>query len=156
MNAGKLAAIVAAVLLGGLGIACGSGDGGGSEPPFSPETQTSTAALASPASPVKLTAKATTFKPSVIYSGGDFTSVQVTVTNNSKENIPVNPLDFTITAADGAKHNTALGEDERQIDTLTLAAGEHVTGVISAEGKFKPARVTFNVSTGGAVVASVK
>jgi hypothetical protein len=40
--------------------------------------------------------------------GGDFTSVEVTVTNNSgSENISVKPVDFTITAVDGAKHNTS-------------------------------------------------
>jgi hypothetical protein len=155
MNIGKRSTIVAAACFAGLIIACGSGDDQ-AEPPFSPGSETAAASPASPKTAVNLTAKKTEFKPSVLHNGGDFTSVEVTVTNNSDENVSVNPLSFTITAVDGEKHNTELVEDDRQIETLTLASGEHVTGVITAAGKFQPARVTFNVNYGEAVVADLK
>lgn len=95
--------------------------------------------------PVKLVAKAIEFTPSVLHNGGEFTSVKVTVTNNSDKNVDVNPLSFAITDTHGTKHPTdALGEDENQIDTLTLAPGENVSGAITAEGSFTPKTVTFN------------
>ncbi|MDI1464160.1 DUF4352 domain-containing protein [Catellatospora sp. KI3] len=129
---------------------------GSVDPPaaFSAQAETSTATSAV-ATSVVLTAQTTDFEPSVLYNGGDFTSVEVTVKNNGPDNVSVNPLSFTITASDGAKHSTELGEDANQIDTLTLAAGEHVTGAITAEGKFKPARVTFSPKYNVTVVADV-
>ncbi|MGY0230180.1 DUF4352 domain-containing protein [Longispora urticae] len=156
MNGRKLVTVIASAWVCAVLIACGSGSEKSKEAPFVPSTGGATTAPAPAASPVKLTAKATAFKPSVLHDGGDFTSVEVTVTNDSSENVSVNPLSFTITATDGAKHNTTLGEDERQLDTLNLASGEHVTGVITAEGKFQPARVTFNVNFGKAVTANVQ
>ncbi|MEU3750573.1 MULTISPECIES: DUF4352 domain-containing protein [Streptomyces] len=93
--------------------------------------------------PVKVTAKTTTFKPSVLHDGGAFTSVKVTVTNNSDEKIDINPLYFAITDTNGSKHTAELGMDENQMDTVDLAPGENITGVITGEGKFTPAYVTY-------------
>lgn len=93
---------------------------------------------------VKLSAKATEFVPGVLHNGGDFTSVEVTIENATKGNIDVNPLYFSVTDTNGTKHNAdALGQSENQIDTLKLAPGENVTGVITAEGKFKAKSVTY-------------
>lgn len=95
--------------------------------------------------PVKIEASPTEFTPGVLHNGGEFTSVKITVTNNSDKNVDVNPLSFAITDTDGTKHPAdALGEDENQIDTVTLAPGENVSGAITAEGSFTPASVTFN------------
>ncbi|MEU9802275.1 DUF4352 domain-containing protein [Streptomyces sp. NPDC051000] len=93
-------------------------------------------------SPITVTAKAAAFKPSVL-AQGDYTSVSVTVTNNSTKQISVNPLYFAITDTAGTKHGPELGVDEAQIDTVDLAPGENVTGVISGKGKFTAKKVTY-------------
>ncbi|MCK9869512.1 DUF4352 domain-containing protein [Nocardiopsis dassonvillei] len=94
---------------------------------------------------VVLTAETTEFTPSILHDGGDFTSVYVTVENNSDENVDVNPLYFALVADDGTKYDTSggLGEDENQIDTLTLSPGQRAEGVVTAEGAFTPASVEF-------------
>ncbi|MBT2440309.1 DUF4352 domain-containing protein [Streptomyces sp. ISL-36] len=114
-----------------------------------PAAQPSKKAAAPPAekpaekAPVTVTAKKATFTPSILHDGGDFTSVTVTITNNSTEKISVNPLYFTITDSIGEKHQAQLGEDEKQIDTMDLAPGEKATGVITGEGSFTPKYVTY-------------
>ena len=94
--------------------------------------------------PIGLKARATTAQPSVLSSGGPLTCVAVTVTNNSKKKIAVNPLYFAITGTDGTKRDaaTALGEYEGQIDTMDLAPGENAKGKVCVKGKFKPAQVS--------------
>ncbi|MEV8623396.1 DUF4352 domain-containing protein [Streptomyces sp. NPDC051079] len=93
--------------------------------------------------PVTVTAKKTTFAPSVLHNGGAYTSVTVTVKNDGDAEISVNPLYFTITDTDGSKHTAELGMDENQIATVKLAPGEKVTGAITGKGKFTPAYVTY-------------
>ena len=93
--------------------------------------------------PVEVTAKKTMFKPSILHDGGTFTSVQVTVTNNSDEKIDINPLYFSITDTDGSKHNAELAMDENQMDVMDLAPGEKATGVITGKGDFTPKYVTY-------------
>src|SRR5690606_25340868 len=87
--------------------------------------------------PIGLKARATTAQPSVLSSGGPLTCVAVTVTNNSKKVVNVNPLYFAITGTDGTKHDasTALGEYEGQIDTMDLAPGENAKGMSCANVK---------------------
>lgn len=93
--------------------------------------------------PVKVTAKKTAFAKSILADGTAYTSVKVTVTNNSDDTISVNPLYFAITDTDGGKHTSELGVDENQIGTVKLAPGENVTGVLTGEGKFTAKYVTF-------------
>ncbi|MGA5869979.1 DUF4352 domain-containing protein [Streptomyces cinereoruber] len=94
--------------------------------------------------PVKVTAKRTEFKPSILHDGSSaFTSVTVTVTNSGDKEIDINPLYFTITDTSGGKHTAELGVDEDQIDTVKLAPGENVTGTITGKGKFTPKYVTY-------------
>ncbi|MEU2120015.1 DUF4352 domain-containing protein [Streptomyces sp. NPDC016459] len=93
--------------------------------------------------PVTITATPTTFKPSVLHDGGDFTSVKVTISNRGDEKIDINPLYVTITDTTGAKHTAELGLDTNQMDTVDLAPGENITGVITGKGKFTPAYVTY-------------
>lgn len=97
------------------------------------------------AAPVKLQATRTKFAPGPLNSGGQFTSVKVTVTNQAKSNLDVNPLYFSITDSTGQKHDVSsgLGEDVHQIGTLRLAPGEKATGTVTAEGRFSPKTVTF-------------
>ncbi|GGS53566.1 DUF4352 domain-containing protein [Streptomyces parvus] len=93
--------------------------------------------------PVTVTAKAVAFKKSVLAQGDDYTSVQVTITNNSKSDIEVNPLYVTITDTDGSKHTVELGVDEDQLDAMTLSPGENATGTVTAKGTFDAKYVTY-------------
>lgn len=93
--------------------------------------------------PVQVVAKKTAFAPSILHDGGEYTSVSVTITNNSDETISINPLYFAITDTDGSKHTAELGMDENQIDTVKLAPGENTTGVITGKGDFTPKYVTY-------------
>lgn len=98
---------------------------------------------AAPESDVKIVAKKTAFTPSILASGSGYTSVKVTVTNNSDEQISINVLYFEITDSKGTKHDAELGVDENQIDTVDLAPGENVSGSITSKGKFTPTHVTY-------------
>lgn len=93
--------------------------------------------------PVAITAKNTAFAKSIIADGSNYTSVLVTVTNNSNDPIDVNPLYFTITDANGTKHTAELAADENQISTVTLTPGENVSGTITGKGKFTAKYVTY-------------
>ncbi|MGA5069178.1 DUF4352 domain-containing protein [Streptomyces exfoliatus] len=94
--------------------------------------------------PVKVTASKTTFKASVLHDGTTaYTSVKVTVRNDSDKKISINPLYFSITDNTGSKHTAELGMDKDQIDTVDLAPGENIAGVITGEGKFTAAYVTY-------------
>ncbi|MFE5856751.1 DUF4352 domain-containing protein [Streptomyces sp. NPDC056500] len=98
---------------------------------------------AAPEPEVKVVAQKATFTPSILNDGGAFTSVKVTITNNSDKKISVNPLYFTITDTNGTKHESELGEDEHQIDTMDLEPGENSSGIVTGEGKFTPKYVTY-------------
>ncbi|MGA5198152.1 DUF4352 domain-containing protein [Streptomyces exfoliatus] len=108
--------------------------------------------------PVKVTATTVAFKPSVLHDGTTaYTSVKVTVRNDSDEKISINPLYFSITDTAGSKHTAELGVDKDQIDTVDLAPGENITGVITGEGKFTAAYVTYvNGLFGDGVRGNVK
>lgn len=96
-----------------------------------------------PASPVKVTAKTTPFAPSILADGSNYTSVKVTIKNDSDDTISVNPLYFAITDSKGTKHTAELAADENQIDTVKLAPGENVSGTITGKGKFTAEYVTY-------------
>ncbi|CAM3623595.1 hypothetical protein GCM10009799_06140 [Nocardiopsis rhodophaea] len=107
--------------------------------------------------PVKIEAESTEFTPSVLHNGGDFTSVKVTVSNNGDENVDVNAAYFSITDTDGTKHDATKGmiEDENAIESVTLAPDENVSGVITGEGSFTPASVTFDIPFGETIKVDV-
>ncbi|MFD6971595.1 DUF4352 domain-containing protein [Streptomyces sp. NPDC059949] len=122
-----------------------------SQPAKTPEAKAS-ATPAKKQAAVAVTAKKTAFKASIL-AQGDYTSVSVTVTNNSGKAINVNPLYFAITDTNGTKHAAELAVDENQIDTVELAPGENVTGVISGKGAFTAKTVTY---TDGLIGDSVR
>ncbi|MFD5424046.1 DUF4352 domain-containing protein [Streptomyces sp. NPDC127084] len=93
--------------------------------------------------PVKITAKETAFTKSILADGSNYTSVLVTIANNSDDEISVNPLYFSITDSNGTKHTAEVGVDEKQIDTVKLAPGENVSGTITGKGKFSAKYVTY-------------
>ncbi|MGW6863624.1 DUF4352 domain-containing protein [Streptomyces sp. NPDC054912] len=92
---------------------------------------------------VEVTAKKTAFKASVLAQGDAYTSVSVTVTNNSSKPIDVNPLYFTLTDTSGGKHTVELGVDEDQIGTVELAPGENITGTVTGKGKWTAKSVSY-------------
>jgi cytoskeletal protein RodZ len=92
---------------------------------------------------VKVTAKKTKFAGSILAEGSNYTSVLITVTNNSDETVDVNPLYFSITGTDGTKRTAELAVDENQIDTVDLAPGENISGTVTGKGKFTPKYVTY-------------
>ncbi|MGW6459339.1 DUF4352 domain-containing protein [Streptomyces sp. NPDC055078] len=98
---------------------------------------------AAPEAEVKVTAAKARFTPGILHDGGEYTSVKVTVTNNSTKKIDINPLYFTITDTSGTKHSAELAVDENQIDTMDLAPGENTTGIITGKGSFTPKYVTY-------------
>ena len=159
-STGKIVALtiggVLALLLviGIIGAAADNGSGSDDKPTTvtasspaadKPAKQKDTAAEPEPEpdAPVKVTAKETAFAKSILADSNGYTSVKVTVTNNSDDEISVNPLYFAITDTDGGKHTSELGMDENQIGTVKLAPGENVTGVVTGKGKFDAKYVTF-------------
>lgn len=94
--------------------------------------------------PIGLSAKRTTAKRSILSDGGALSCVKVTVRNQSKKVVNVNPLYFAITDTGGTKHDasSALGEYENQIETMEIAPGEKATGTVCAAGKFQPKTVS--------------
>lgn len=98
---------------------------------------------AAPESPIKIVAKKTAFSASVLADGSNYTSIKVTVTNNSDDTISVNPLYFSITDTNGTKHASELAADNNQIDTVDLAPGENVSGTVTGKGKFTAKTVTY-------------
>ena len=141
------------VLLAMVGSLLGDGDTSKAKAPATaPAASASQPAKApeskAPATPeakaaVAIVAKKTEFKKGVIADGSDYTSVSVTVTNNSSKPISVNPLYFSITDTNGTKHVAELAVDEDQIDTVDLAPGENITGAITGKGTFTPKSVTY-------------
>ncbi|MGW3943647.1 DUF4352 domain-containing protein [Streptomyces phaeochromogenes] len=108
---------------------------------------------AAPESAVKVSARKTGFTASILADGTNYTSVKVTVTNNGDEPISVNPLYFAITDTGGTEHTAELGVDSGQIDTVDLAPGENMSGVITGKGRFTPKYVTY---TDGLIGDSVR
>lgn len=112
-----------------------------SQPVKAPEVQPSKAPEKKQS--VTVTAQKTAFKASVLAQGDGYTSVSVTVTNNSTKPINVNPLYFTLTDTNGTKHASQLAVDENQIDTVELAPGENITGAVTGKGAFSAKTVTY-------------
>ncbi|WP_328806920.1 DUF4352 domain-containing protein [Nocardiopsis coralli] len=92
-----------------------------------------------------ITAEDADFVPSPLYNGGEYTSVDVSVTNNSEEQVDVNPLYFTVVDDDGQNHSsrTGVGMDENEIGAETLSPGQATSGAVTVEGSLTPERVVF-------------
>lgn len=146
---GVIALFVVIGIIGAIAYSGGSNDKADSTPAKTPTNTAPEKAEASskpkpaPAAPVKITAKKTAFSKSILADGSDYTSVLVTVTNNSDKEIDVNPLYFTITDTNGTKHTAELAADKEQIDTVKLAPGENVSGTITGKGAFTAKYVTY-------------
>ena len=93
---------------------------------------------------IGLKAVRVTPKRSVLDDGGALSCVKVTVTNNRKKVVNVNPLYFSLTDTKNVKHDVAesLADYEGQIATTDIAPGEKATGVVCASGKFVPKTIS--------------
>lgn len=152
---GCLGVLALFVLIGIIGAIASSGDSEtddkasaakSSAPTAAPSKKGDTSSESEPAAkaaPVKITAKKAAFSKSVLADSSDYTSVTVTITNNSDETISVNPLYLTITDTGGTKHTAELGVDDKQIDTVDLAPGENISGTITGKGSFTAKYVTY-------------
>ncbi|HEU5027211.1 MAG TPA: hypothetical protein VFV01_19995 [Spirillospora sp.] len=90
--------------------------------------------------PVKLNAKRAQPRDSVLDTGTPLSCVRVTVTNQSGDDVDVNPLYFSITDTGNTKHDagSALGEYDGEVAATTLAPHENAKGLVCAEGHFQP------------------
>ncbi|AYF77798.1 DUF4352 domain-containing protein [Nocardia yunnanensis] len=106
------------------------------------------APVSSAGSVVQLSATPTAFTAGVLDDGSAYTSVLVTVTNNSKDKVvSVNPLYFSITDTAGNKHTAELGVEQNEIAMVDLQPGEKVTGAVAAKGTFTAKTVVFDNMT---------
>lgn len=93
--------------------------------------------------PVQIKAKRAAFRPGPLNAGGAWTCVRATVTNNTAQNLDINPFFFELTDSGGQKRKAAVGEAEGEFDTMTLAPKEKASGLVCADGKFTPKTITF-------------
>lgn len=93
--------------------------------------------------PVQIKAKRAAFRPGPLNSGGAWTCVRATVTNNTAKNLDINPFFFELTDPSGQKRKAAVGEAEGEFETMTLAPKEKAAGLVCAEGRFAPKTITF-------------
>ncbi|MDE3723626.1 DUF4352 domain-containing protein [Nocardiopsis sp. N85] len=93
----------------------------------------------------ELTADRTDFEPGPFYLAGDYTSVEVSVTNVGDDSLDVNPLYFSVIDVSGIPHDTAeaIGMDGRELDAVTLVPGQSTSGVVTVEGRVDADRVVF-------------
>lgn len=143
-----LGSVAGVVLIAGIASAAGEGESTSKTPSAvasdSPRPkEQEPAKKEEKVSPLNITAEKAEFAKSILAQGSDYTSVRVTITNNSGESVSVNPLYFTITDTNGTKHTAELGADKNQVDTVTLADGENISGTITGKGSFTAKYVTY-------------
>lgn len=99
-----------------------------------------------PLADTQITAGTTEFEPSPLYTGGEYTSVEVRVINNSQEQIDINPLYFAVIDQDGQNHSsrTGIGMDDNEIGAQKLSPGQATSGAVTVEGDdLVPERLIF-------------
>ncbi|WP_431868818.1 DUF4352 domain-containing protein [Nocardiopsis eucommiae] len=96
-------------------------------------------------SEAELTATATEFEPSSLYVEGEFTSVEVTVTNTGADALDVNPLYFVVVDTEGEEHSPgdAIAMDANELGVQTLDPGQTADGAITVPGEIEAERVLF-------------
>ncbi|WP_460774682.1 DUF4352 domain-containing protein [Nocardiopsis nanhaiensis] len=108
-------------------------------------------------SEAEVTATGTEFEPSSLHTDGDYTSVEVSVTNAGEAALDVNPLYFTVVDAEGAEHEPgeAISMDDNEIGVQILESGQSASGAITVEGEIEPDHVVFEPFFTGPVEAPV-
>jgi hypothetical protein len=142
MRAATPAALLAAALFA-AGCTMPADDPTAVQPPEAGDSAASTASSKA-AVPVKLTAKRIAYQKEEFSSErGPFSCAKVTVTNQTKQNLDVNPFFFSITGTDGEKRQAKVGVAKHEFDSLTLAPGEKASGTVCTETSSPPKVVTF-------------
>ncbi|MEU9858914.1 DUF4352 domain-containing protein [Streptomyces sp. NPDC047974] len=93
--------------------------------------------------PVTITAAKAPFKKTIFHDSGDYTSLKVTVTNNTDEKISVNPLYFEVKDAGGVKYTTEVFGGETDLRAVDLFKGEKASGTITVKGKVDAVKVYY-------------
>ncbi|GAA1545698.1 hypothetical protein GCM10009678_30430 [Actinomadura kijaniata] len=129
-----------------LATACGGEDEPVRVPPAAPSADGGGAASGTARAEravVKLAAEKTKARETVLNAGAPLSCVKVTVTNQGRRNVTVSPLYFSITDAEGKRHDggEALGTYENRVPTTTLAPGGKATGTVCGKGAFEPRTV---------------
>ncbi|MCX5393803.1 DUF4352 domain-containing protein [Streptomyces sp. NBC_00094] len=93
--------------------------------------------------PVTITASKAAFKRTVLHDSDDYTSVKVTVANNTDDKIHVNPLYFEVTDSEGVKHSAEIFGSESDLRAVDLFKGEKAVGTITVKGKVTPVKVYY-------------
>lgn len=139
------AIVGALVLMSGCAaiLSAGSGNGTGGERQTRATAPSAATKENNETPPVTLTAEKAVFKPTSLHDGSDYTSVQVTVVNNSDDTVSVNPLYFEVTDSDGVKHSAEIFGADDNLQAVKLYKGEKVTGTVTFKGKITPAKVYF-------------
>lgn len=96
------------------------------------------------ATPIKLAAKRTPYRAHEFATGGPYSCVKATVTNDTQGNLEINPFYFSITGVDGEKRQAAVGVAKAEFETLTLAPGEKASGAVCAETNIAAKVLTFS------------
>ncbi|GAA1462029.1 DUF4352 domain-containing protein [Nocardiopsis exhalans] len=93
----------------------------------------------------EVSANNTEFEPSSLYVSGDYTSVEVSVTNGGTDPLDINPLYFTVVDVEGVEHDPreAIAMDVNELDVQTLDPGQSASGAITVAGQVEPERVLF-------------
>ena len=105
--------------------------------------------------PIKLTAKRIAYQAAEFATGGPYSCVKATVTNQTQGNLEINPFFFAITGTDGEKRQAAVGAARNEFDSLTLAPGEKASGTVCAETKTPAKTLTFTDGLAEAARAQV-
>ncbi|MFI6576263.1 DUF4352 domain-containing protein [Nocardiopsis sp. NPDC050513] len=92
----------------------------------------------------EVTARMAEFAPSPLYVEGDFTSVEVSVTNNGEDGIDINPLYFTVVDADGVEHEPAIAMDDNELEVQEVSPGETASGTITVRGDVQVDHIVFD------------
>ncbi|GAA2414806.1 hypothetical protein GCM10010191_26060 [Actinomadura vinacea] len=132
---------ITALILGLLAIPAATGCEGAEPVAVQPADEKGGGKSAKPAEKVtvKIVATPGTAKRTVLASG-DLSCVKVTITNQRKGQLAVNPLYFSLVDTKGEKHDVtdAMGDYEGQVPTTSLAPGEKAKGTVCAKGDFTP------------------
>ena len=110
------------------------------------------------ATEAELTAASTGFQPSSLYTGGEYTSVRVSVTNAGQDALDVNPLYFTVVDVQGAEHSPgdAIAMDANEIGVHNSTAFRLVSALEAKGAKVIPVQVyAYGAATDSSAVREV-
>ncbi|MEV2278634.1 DUF4352 domain-containing protein [Nocardiopsis sp. NPDC049922] len=132
------------LLLGGCTALLLVAAGGDGFAPDRPEVGEPEETPADEAVTEEITARVVEFEPSPLYIEGEFTSVEVSVTNDGEDDIDINPLYFTVVDTEGVEHEVAIAMDDNELDVQEVSPGETATGTITVRGDVQVEHIVFD------------